>query len=1195
RVTVTDEYTFFVDGAPKVAGATAKLIDPLDGTTVAETTSGADGIALLSNVKEGQYILEVRAERHGTYRAGVTIVPGQTTEMEVFIERQVVTYNWTVVPTEIEDHYRITLEAVFETNVPIPVVTVDPAFIVPIVIEGETTQMEFTMTNHGLIAVKGLTFNAPVSDSYNVVPLITEIDELAAKSSITIPVLISLKQPLSDAEKCGTCSGSADSKTTSDYQIGGGCEKAKVDTEYYYECGPDRKWHKKSVDIRPIKAAKSLYDCLKAIFTEDSIKLFKGNAASIPAWAVGVICDCLGADKCACAILKVVTGAIGGAAQGGGWVGALVGGAMELPGLWDCICITIGSGSGSSSSSGGWGWGGGWGGPGGGGGAYSAPVGFTTPSPGCTPGDIMPASTTTSASAQPLRGTSEITTGEEPPEEGVCARVRLRLTQDLVMTRSAFLGTLELDNGDEFIGLEGISVSLAFENATGNAADDLFAVREPKLTRITAVDGTGSLGPNMTGTAEYIIIPTREAAPDAPTKFTVGGTLRYIEQGKEVVLPLFPAVITVYPDPVLVLSYFWEREVFSDDPFTDEIEPAIPFNLGLILTNIGKGIAKNVRIISGQPEIIENEKGLLIDFRIIATQVGNQEVQPSLTAVFGNIDPSKSGVARWLMVSTLQGKFIEYSATFEHLDAIGDKHISLIDTVDIHELIHVVKADRPADDDIHDFLANDIEDENFLADTLWLSDGSSAAVQAVTDAVVTTQPAGGGLVATVTATMPPGFAYLRIPDPGQHIYKITSVVRSDGKVIIPDYNAWLTHRVRRPVGQPVYDQDRLHIFDFDSTGSYTVNYEVDWLAVDHTAPASAVNALPPVTRSDTIQVQWTGQDEDPGSGISFFDVFVSINGGPFNPWLTRTTQTGAIYVGQQRKSYAFYSIAVDKAGNREDAPVTPDAATYIPDMIPPTVTVQLDPASDSGTAGDNCTSDTTPAFKGITETEAQVTVNISGPNGYSVIGNVTANAVGQWAYTVVDAMPDGAYSLVVSAVDTEGNNSLVNATLTIKIDTTPPVSTVTALPAESASNFRVSWSATDGDGCGAKSYDVYVSDNGGPFSLWLSNTTLTSSRRPGALLDHTYALYCIARDHAGNVEQKAPAAEATTLIIRDWPVPFDVNLDCKVDILDLIFTRNRLNQPVSSSNNWQADVNKDNRINLLDLIQVRNRLGDRCN
>jgi len=808
---------------------------------------------------------------------------------------------------------------------------------------------------------------------------------------------------------------------------------------------------------------------------------------------------------------------------------------------------------------------------------------------------MMPASAASSATAQPLRGTSEITTGEEPPEEGVCARVKLRLTQDLVMTRSAFLGTLELDNADEYIGLEGISVSLAFEDASGNNADDLFAVREPKLSVITAVDGTGQLGPNMTGYAEYIIVPTREAAPDAPTKFSVGGTLRYVEQGNEVVLPLFPAVITVYPDPVLVLNYFWEREVFSDDPFTDEIEPAIPFNLGLVLTNIGKGIAKNVRIISGQPEIIENEKGLLIDFRIIATQVGNQEVQPSLTAVFGDIDPSKSAVARWLMVSTLQGKFIEYSATFEHLDAIGDKHISLIDSVDIHELIHVVKADRPTDDDIHDFLANDIEDEDFLGDTLWLSDGSSAAVQAVTEATVTTQPAADGLIASVTATLPPGFVYLRIPDPGQHQYKITSVVRSDGKTLIPDYNAWLTHRVRRPVGQPIYDEDRLHLFDFDSTGSYTVNYEVDWLAVDHTKPSSAVNALAPVTRSDTIQVQWTGQDEEPGSGLSFFDVFVSINGGPFNPWLTRTTQTGAIYVGQQRKSYAFYSVAVDKAGNREDAPLAPDASTYVPDMIPPTVTVQLDPASDSGTAGDNATSDTTPAFKGLTETEADVTVNITGPNGYSLIGEVTANAVGQWSYTVADAMLDGSYSLIVSAVDTEGNASLVNAALTVKIDTEPPVGTVAALPAQSAPNFKVTWSATDGEGSGAKSYDVYVSDNGAPFTLWLSNTTLTSSRRTGAALDRTYSFYCIARDHAGNAETQAPAAEASTLIVRDWPVPGDANLDCKVDVLDLIFVRNRLNQPVASSNNWQADVNEDTRINVLDMIQIRNKLGVRCN
>ncbi len=56
----------------------------------------------------------------------------------------------------------------------------------------------------------------------------------------------------------------------------------------------------------------------------------------------------------------------------------------------------------------------------------------------------------------------------------------------------------------------------------------------------------------------------------------------------------------------------------------------------------------------------------------------------------------------------------------------------------------------------------------------------------------------------------------------------------------------------------------------------------------------------------------------------------------------------------------------------------------------------------------------------------------------------------------------------------------------------------------------------------------------------------------------------------------------------------DANLDYRVNILDLIFVRNRLGQAVSSGNNWQADVNQDGKINILDLIAVRNQLGVKC-
>ncbi|HUU99314.1 MAG TPA: dockerin type I domain-containing protein [Phycisphaerae bacterium] len=61
-----------------------------------------------------------------------------------------------------------------------------------------------------------------------------------------------------------------------------------------------------------------------------------------------------------------------------------------------------------------------------------------------------------------------------------------------------------------------------------------------------------------------------------------------------------------------------------------------------------------------------------------------------------------------------------------------------------------------------------------------------------------------------------------------------------------------------------------------------------------------------------------------------------------------------------------------------------------------------------------------------------------------------------------------------------------------------------------------------------------------------------------------------------------------------WPIDGDANMDCRVNILDLIFIRNKLNQAVATGDNWKADVNEDTRINILDLIFVRNKLNTQC-
>ncbi len=96
-------------------------------------------------------------------------------------------------------------------------------------------------------------------------------------------------------------------------------------------------------------------------------------------------------------------------------------------------------------------------------------------------------------------------------------------------------------------------------------------------------------------------------------------------------------------------------------------------------------------------------------------------------------------------------------------------------------------------------------------------------------------------------------------------------------------------------------------------------------------------------------------------------------------------------------------------------------------------------------------------------------------------------------------------------------------------DKAAPVSTVQPIQAMSPSQFLVSWGGDDAGGCGISTYTVWVSTDGGPFGIWLNDTTATAALFSG-LDGFTYSFYCIATDHLGNVENKAPLAEASTLV-----------------------------------------------------------------
>jgi hypothetical protein len=89
---------------------------------------------------------------------------------------------------------------------------------------------------------------------------------------------------------------------------------------------------------------------------------------------------------------------------------------------------------------------------------------------------------------------------------------------------------------------------------------------------------------------------------------------------------------------------------------------------------------------------------------------------------------------------------------------------------------------------------------------------------------------------------------------------------------------------------------------------------------------------------------------------------------------------------------------------------------------------------------------------------------------------------------------------------------------------------VFALPAHSPPIFGVVWSGANYvGGAPIAYYDIYVSDNGGPFTVWQSQTTGTGALYNGTQ-NHNYAFYSIATDTAGKREATPLQPQAQTTI-----------------------------------------------------------------
>ena len=162
-------------------------------------------------------------------------------------------------------------------------------------------------------------------------------------------------------------------------------------------------------------------------------------------------------------------------------------------------------------------------------------------------------------------------------------------------------------------------------------------------------------------------------------------------------------------------------------------------------------------------------------------------------------------------------------------------------------------------------------------------------------------------------------------------------------------------------------------------------------------------------------------------------VMVTLNGETHSA--TKDEQGNWTYTPETALSDGSWTLKVkvtDGAGNTAES-----SLDFTIDSTLSTPTVMMDTDSDTATAGDNITSDTTPTFilSNIDPDVTSVMVTLNGETH-----SATKDEQGNWTYTPDTPLADGSGTLVVTVTDAAGNSA--DASLDYTIDTTISTPTI---------------------------------------------------------------------------------------------------------------------------------------------------------
>lgn len=735
----------------------------------------------------------------------------------------------------------------------------------------------------------------------------------------------------------------------------------------------------------------------------------------------------------------------------------------------------------------------------------------------------------------------------------VCATITLQFSQTMTMTRQAFRGTLTVSNGHDTTAMQDVKLNLEIRDEDGNlATSHEFQISTESLKQFSgelSLTSGWTLDAQQTGSATVLFIPTKYAALTENKVYSFGGTLSYVDPftGITVARELYPVSLTVKPSPNLELTYFMQRDIWGDDPLTlDVVEPSKPAEFSLIIKNNGNGEASNVRMVTDQPRIVENEKGLFVDFTLLSSILNGKEktlaLGQSVATDFGTIAPQSTTYAQWMFQSTLLGNFIEYDVKATHVSSYDNPDLSLLDTVTVHELIHGFDTEVANGQTGRAFLVNDMPDANDLPDVIYFTDGTQQSLTVAANSLVT-KTSNTEYLLTVNGTAG-GWNYGVLADPTVGRQKLIAVVRqSDGKQL-PVESFWQTDRTLRDGKEWLYE-NKLHFATNLSTAQeqYVLTFEP---VPDVILNVERINGVPSINdiAQDPVQsVEVIFNKDIVAETFTTDDLQLNCQGEKLDATQIVISQTGAKHYALDLSaltlSDGYYTLTVQTAGITDSEGYqgkTGCLVEWVQYSEQVSFVVQLSP-EDGGVV--------TPAERRA-DYDATVSLTATPNDGYVFAG---------WRENDVILSRDPVYELTVV-----------------------PGKVLTAVFVPKQYYVTIDYESREGEvtggGTGIYPYGTQMELSAVPTKYY----TLKGWRIDGELVENNAGLLMLVVNRALHIEPVFQPAQ-----------PGDANGDGKVNVTDIMAVANCiLRLPMEVFNERSADVNGDGYVNVTDIMGIAN-------